>query len=43
VYQFGTKVAGIDYREREVGERISNWEVEINILNDIYGRLADYS
>jgi hypothetical protein len=38
-YQFGDKVAGIDYRERR-GEYISNWEVEIQILHRIYSRLT---
>jgi hypothetical protein len=31
--QFGTKVVGIDYRARENGEHISNWEVETEILH----------
>ena len=38
-YQFGGKVAGIDYRERGNGERISNWEVEVLILYNIFSRL----
>jgi tetratricopeptide (TPR) repeat protein len=40
-HQFGEKITGIDYRERGNGERISNWEVEVLILSDIYIRLAD--
>jgi hypothetical protein len=39
-YQFGTRVPGKDYRERENGERIDNWTVEIQILIHIYGVLA---
>jgi hypothetical protein len=31
-YQFGEKVAGIDYRERGNGEQIKNWEAEVEIL-----------
>jgi hypothetical protein len=41
-YQFGQKVAGIDYRERKSGERISNWEVEVEILANFTCRLADF-
>jgi hypothetical protein len=41
VHQFGEKVAGIDYRERVDGERVSNWEVEIEILQETHCRLAD--
>jgi hypothetical protein len=40
-YQFGGKVAGIDYRERIDGERVSNWEVEIEILQETHCCLAD--
>ena len=40
-HQFGKKITGIDYRERGDGERISNWEVEIEILHGTCGRLAD--
>jgi tetratricopeptide (TPR) repeat protein len=40
-YQFGKGVAGKHYREREDGERISNWFVEIVILNKIITTLAD--
>jgi hypothetical protein len=40
-YQFGEKVAGIDYRERGNGERINNWEVEVEILENIYSQLSD--
>jgi hypothetical protein len=39
-HQFGERVAGIDYCERRDGERISNWEVEVVILNNIYRRLG---
>jgi hypothetical protein len=31
-YQFGHPVTGRDYRERVNGQRISNWDVDINIL-----------
>jgi hypothetical protein len=40
-YQFGNRVPGKDYRERENGERIDNWTVEIQILIIIYSRLAN--
>jgi hypothetical protein len=40
-YQFGKGVPGKLYREREDGERISNWFVEIEILNEIITMLAD--
>jgi hypothetical protein len=40
-YQFGKGVAGKHYREREGGDRINNWEVEIEILNEIITTLAD--
>eukprot|EP00596_Hydrurales_sp_CCMP1899_P005898 CAMPEP_0119035596 /NCGR_PEP_ID=MMETSP1177-20130426/2717_1 /TAXON_ID=2985 /ORGANISM="Ochromonas sp, Strain CCMP1899" /LENGTH=229 /DNA_ID=CAMNT_0006994089 /DNA_START=83 /DNA_END=769 /DNA_ORIENTATION=+ len=40
-YQFGKGVAGKHYREREDGNRISNWIVEIEILNEIIATLAD--
>jgi tetratricopeptide (TPR) repeat protein len=39
-YQFGKKVAGIDYRERGDGERISNWVAEVKILYGVTSRLA---
>jgi hypothetical protein len=39
-YQFGGKVAGIDYRERGNGERINNWEVEVEILHAVSCLLA---
>jgi hypothetical protein len=41
-YQFGKGVAGKHYREREDGDRISNWIVEIKILNEIITTLADF-
>jgi tetratricopeptide (TPR) repeat protein len=41
-YQFGEKVAGIDYRERSNGERINNWKVEVEILRAIYGQLTEF-
>jgi endogenous inhibitor of DNA gyrase (YacG/DUF329 family) len=41
-YRFGDKVPGKDYRERENGERIDNWTVEIRILTFIYDRLANF-
>jgi len=40
-YQFGNRVLGRVYREREDGERIDNWSVEIDILIRIHGCLAD--
>jgi len=41
-HQFGEKITGIDYRERGNGERISNWEVEVMILYNIYHSLANF-
>jgi hypothetical protein len=40
-YQFGNRVPLKNYRERENGEAIYNWTVEIKILVCIYGRLVD--
>jgi hypothetical protein len=40
-YQFGKGVPGKRYREREDGERVSNWIVEIGIFNRIITMLAD--
>jgi hypothetical protein len=40
-YQFGKGVEGKYYREREDGDRISNWIVEIQNLNEIIKTLAD--
>jgi hypothetical protein len=40
-YQFGKGVAGKHYRGREDGDRISNWIVEIEILNEIVKTLAE--
>jgi hypothetical protein len=40
-YQFGKGVPGKHYREREDGERISNWIVEIENLNEIIATLAE--
>jgi hypothetical protein len=40
-YQFGEKVAGIDYRGRGNGERINNWEAEVEILQNVYSQLSD--
>jgi hypothetical protein len=34
-YQFGKDLTRIGYRERVDGDRISNWEVEIYVLNNI--------
>jgi hypothetical protein len=39
-HQFGKGVTGKDYRERDDGERISNWEVEIDYLHEIIRRLV---
>jgi hypothetical protein len=41
-HQFGKEVTGNHYREREDGERISNWKVDIEILYRIIQRLANY-
>jgi hypothetical protein len=41
-YQFGKGVAGKYYCERENGDRISNWIVEIEILNKIITVLANF-
>jgi hypothetical protein len=41
-YQFGKGVPGKHYREREDGDRISNWNVEIEILNECITMLADF-
>jgi hypothetical protein len=40
-YQFGEHIAGSKYRERSDGQRISNWDVDINILNNISRRITD--
>jgi hypothetical protein len=40
-YQFGKESIGVTYRERENGERISNWDVEIRILLAINDTLLD--
>jgi hypothetical protein len=39
-YQFGNRVPGKDYRERENEESIDNWTVKIEILIVIYNGLA---
>lgn len=39
-YQFGNRIPSRVYRERENGEAIDNWTVEIKILVRIYERLA---
>jgi hypothetical protein len=36
LYQFGDRVLGKAFRERENGERYDNWKVEIGILIPIY-------
>eukprot|EP00596_Hydrurales_sp_CCMP1899_P005726 CAMPEP_0119052570 /NCGR_PEP_ID=MMETSP1177-20130426/73828_1 /TAXON_ID=2985 /ORGANISM="Ochromonas sp, Strain CCMP1899" /LENGTH=425 /DNA_ID=CAMNT_0007032189 /DNA_START=251 /DNA_END=1528 /DNA_ORIENTATION=- len=41
-FQFGKEVAGMDYRERSDGERISNWMVDIYILYDITNKLTAF-
>jgi hypothetical protein len=41
-HQFGDRVLGKDYRERENGERINNYEVEIEQLIRMYITLTDY-
>jgi tetratricopeptide (TPR) repeat protein len=40
-YQFGQHVAGSKYRERSDGQRIDNWNVDINILFEISTRLSN--
>jgi hypothetical protein len=40
-YQFGKPIAGKDYREREDGQRISNWDVAINILLNISNAMVE--
>jgi hypothetical protein len=40
-YQFGTRVPLRGYREREDGETIDNWTVEIEMLITIHKTLAD--
>jgi tetratricopeptide (TPR) repeat protein len=40
-HQFGKEVTGNHYREREDGERISNWIVDIGILHRIIQRLSN--
>jgi tetratricopeptide (TPR) repeat protein len=40
--QFGQQVEERDYRVRTDGERIANWDVDINILLKISTRLSDF-
>jgi hypothetical protein len=40
-YQFGQHVAGSEYRERSDGQRIHNWNVDINILFEISTKILD--
>jgi hypothetical protein len=40
-YQFGGRVDGIAYRERENSGRLDNWDVEIVILFHLYEKLFD--
>jgi hypothetical protein len=39
-HQFGKEIPGLGYRKRKDGERISNFEVDIDLLNYIYTLLA---
>jgi hypothetical protein len=39
-HQFGDRVEGLAYRERENGERLDNWEADIQILFHIYYTLV---
>jgi hypothetical protein len=39
-FQFGDRVISKSYRERGNGDRLSNWEVEIGGLYQIYGQLV---
>jgi tetratricopeptide (TPR) repeat protein len=40
-YQFGQHVAGSKYRERSDGQRIANWNVDIDILLEISTRISN--
>jgi hypothetical protein len=40
-FQFGDRVIGESYRERENGDRIENWNVEVDILCHIHRRIYD--
>jgi hypothetical protein len=40
-YQFGQQVAGRDYRERINGQRIDNWNVDIEILLQISNAMVE--
>jgi hypothetical protein len=40
-YQFGQQVAGRDYRERTDGQRIDNWNVDIDILIQITTKIIN--
>jgi hypothetical protein len=40
-FQFGEEVSGKDYRERDNGERIDNWVVEMTFLHGINKQLAE--
>jgi hypothetical protein len=40
-FQFGKKIAGKDYRERPDGERVANWNVDINTLNHIHNLISN--
>jgi hypothetical protein len=40
-YQFGQNVPGGDYRERTDGQRIVNWDVEINTLLQISNEIME--
>jgi tetratricopeptide (TPR) repeat protein len=40
--QFGQQVEGRDYRERTDGQRIANWDVDINILLQISTRMSNF-
>jgi hypothetical protein len=39
-YQFGEHILGSKYRERSDGQRIANWTVDINILQEISTRIT---
>jgi hypothetical protein len=39
-HRFGGKVEGVDYHKSCIGERITNYDVEILILHKLYDRLA---
>jgi hypothetical protein len=39
-HQFGERVVGLCYRERKGGERLNNWNIEVNVIAHIIRSLA---